>query len=1198
MGLSGGSFGSDRTALSLALPHPSTSLMADGSTVPYRISPLTSESYSSMDGDLETEMSTSTLTSKSIILINNNLNKFQLVSVTVGLSLFQVTRSPLTLNLLFLEFATDGLRHVSPLTPFLELEYLMTISKIISKQRNKTFFMINFLSYSHLDSISDRVGTVSVRCGEGKQLVGLRVGAVVLCLYEQISVFLCEVSEVYSDQLIRFLSRMLRASRLQTKRRLTTKTRKTEETTFVNQIFSCNMASETNKVPNSEPEKPRAGIVCDAERGNYSNDGKVVDGTPPSYRSFGCSSVGGKVKNGQEESRMIRDTMPGAPEDDDPVVKSPDPVAEDDEEIPSKDITTTPVKSTTPLSPSMSATTERSKHECLNNLVSPGNKSDNRHDVKASVSPQSDDHSRYEIDPGTVLDPSNEGDAAILTKLASGTSNLTEELVHLKSGSTSDGSPRESLAVGPSSTPPDCSEAVDSEPCTAHQRDDQENQEREVSVIKDNTKRPGNTDADDDNPSEYADDDHEERSLRQMDDQHAAFDRCEKFCQRGRNVTPDSSDSYDPPNSTYSGGLAGLDPDHSAQWVPSYIDVNDSKSKKRRRRQKKKKELQRQQDSLGKLLRGEQSKEDADYISTLDLENQRLERKKARLQKDSEILGGNLQQSRGRVQDIQGKDDFTATLNSTKHGQDFDDLESLREGSDKEELVPDENIEAQDRQDDDNADDEHGKDELSKEDPNDDSLSSNSTGTRRKRKRNKKNIATKQTKPVPPVTGGPEATGRSTRSKAQNRATTEPSEDQANKKNNNDDKGEKEKRATEPLQQDHDMQDPAGSLGAGVLVPVTKNGQENSTLAQTGASQVAIFKQPKVMSRTDIQRIVTKAVQKSRSKISGNFAFNSKIQKFKVITDSADVKKFPDIDNSAPLKELSIPEFIWPDEEKTMAGMVSVKSRGVVQFVILARSGHVAHDAWDTPKLDMVRDFASFLLCTIADLKLEFGTILRWTNPWGNVVVMGLDTADLDMLQRFRTFFTTLRFSHHYFNTFPKDAMTSSLGISVMLKNDLRQFKEEFLAEALFARNKLFGVLETVEAETYTASDTTRAGVSKNGWRNVILEGDETFLASLADFPAMHWFNIGPASVQIHGGERRAETEEEIEAKNRRRRMNMPYGQALTNAARSEISQAFLLDQKKLLASKKSTKTAASTPAPTPSQHTEAAKAQVPRRRK
>ena len=191
------------------------------------------------------------------------------------------------------------------------------------------------------------------------------------------------------------------------------------------------------------------------------------------------------------------------------------------------------------------------------------------------------------------------------------------------------------------------------------------------------------------------------------------------------------------------------------------------------------------------------------------------------------------------------------------------------------------------------------------------------------------------------------------------------------------------------------------------------------------------------MSRIDIKRLVSKAA---------HYFFLHLTPRFKVSRlwrlYSADVKQFPEINQTGTPQDIYIPEF------KTLVGKVTFKTKGVVQFIILTWSGHVAHDAWDTPKLDMVRDFVSFLLCTIADLKLEFGMILRWTNPWVSVVVLGLDTFDL--FQKFLTFFTTLWFAHHYFNTFPKDAMTSSLSISIMLKNDLREFKEEFLAEALF----------------------------------------------------------------------------------------------------------------------------------------------------
>ena len=336
--------------------------------------------------------------------------------------------------------------------------------------------------------------------------------------------------------------------------------------------------------------------------------------------------------------------------------------------------------------------------------------------------------------------------------------------------------------------------------------------------------------------------------------------------------------------------------------------------------------------------------------------------------------------------------------------------------------------------------------------------------------------------------------------------------------------------------------------------------EKHSKTAEPG--QDVIFKSPKA--RSEIQKIIAKAVNKSKAKMSSNFAINTKIQHFKIVTESSQVKKITDIDDNAPMIELTIPEFIWPSQEKTMANLVNVKSRGVIQFIVLARSAHTNNNVWDAPDINNIRHFASYLICTISELKLDFGTVLRWTNPWGNAVVMGLDSSDLDMLQKFRTFVSTLRFVHQFFNTFPKDAMTSNFGLSVILKGDLTEFKEQVLAEALFARNKLYGTLETLQSETFTAADTTRSGVSKSGWRNVTLEGDDVFLESLNNFTATHWFNIGPGTVQIHGGDRRAETPEEIEARNRRKRFNMPIGQRLTTAAQESINKSYREEQKNI----------------------------------
>ena len=749
----------------------------------------------------------------------------------------------------------------------------------------------------------------------------------------------------------------------------------------------------------------------------------------------------------------------------------------------------------------------------------------------------SDDLSTVEDDDGLILDPNNEGDAELIRKRASGTSDLTGDLVQLRSHRSSESSPndrmdRASSRVTKDNGPPETSKnTTDSAPEPTNNNDDDANEKEIIEREKLRMKE----------------------LLAESDAFQEAFDKAVP----SPNMSNHDSSGYDPFSTSDEGGRAGLDPNHSEQWVPSviYPGNNLSKSKKRRRRQKKKEELLKQHDSLGKLLNGTQTKEDAERISTLDPGNS--SHSGANLN-ESGIFGGNLlQNKRKRVQQCRDRSSFTATLNSTKFGDDFnedddnDDRSVLREGSPDIDINQ-EDLEEEKDEDLDDMEEEHPKSPILDRTNLNDSLSSNSTGAKRRRKRTKKTkTKTMTADDVPPTTepsgpSGPKAEGRETRSKALGKHSAATDADATKNLLEHEPKGEKEKR---------------------------------TSATDTTNSALVLFKTPTPATRSDIQRVVSRAIHKSKMRVNNNFAIQSKIQNFRIVTNEKDVKKIPVIDELAPLVEVRIPEFIWPQEDKTQEGLVYVKTRGAIQFVILSCNCLLDRETWDTPGIEQVRDFASFLICKIAELKLEFGGVLRWTNPWGNAVVMGLDSSDLDMLLRFRTFLSTLRYGNLLFNTCPKDAMTNNFSLSILLRSDLREFREEFLAESLFARNNLFGALETLQSETFTAADTTRSGVSKNGWRNVTLEGDQTFMSSLSKFTALHWFNIGPASVQIHGGDRRAETMEEIEAKLKRRRFNLPAGQGLTSNAQAAINASFREDQQTLIQAKKQ-----AAPNPPPSQ--------------
>ena len=1008
------------------------------------------------------------------------------------------------------------------------------------------------LTYSHLlfhlgslASVSGRVyGSVSPACfgrtADSRSASGRKVGikavvsAVQVKVYHLILFIIMKIPEEGT------LNWKLRNNQVQIrsahKKRKTKRIPKSKLPLLVDSIMSQNRHNPNKQDRDQDAESPPPPIL-----------------SPPSFRSFTCASpkTQQEVLPHEQERSVIPDTPDQSHLDPRPVQDlTNDP--EDSKVEEGKDPAFNQNKDKTVLE----------DHQCLS---SSGSAAPSRHDALKNSDDNDPDSSNSEgvatfgRASGVVLDKENDGDMEVLRHLASGTSNITSDLDQLRPGSTPDSKASSPLSVVHEDTSPrSLPNAPDSRPDQRVHDDNSElptlgeapldpspdvpplvagtkttnAPEKKRKLNSGNTKSPeayqplkdGNDT--DGNIPKKREQDHDAAEREEMDKM------IDDYLKSPDISTSDGSTSYDPMSSYDEGGRAGLDPDHSSEWVPYILDPKKSlsKAKKRRRRYQKKNDLSKQHDSLGKLLRGNQTKEDEEKISTFDLGNARRGGRGDNLD-TSGIQGGNLFPKKKEIKTCDNRKSFgaTASLNSTQFGEDFDNDQSmLREGSDVNNDIEDEIDEACL-----DAPKEASKDEYEdpeKEPVRDDSLSSNSTGTKRKRKRNKKK--TGQTVPEDAL---PKETSRiGTRSKALQGKVIDPAPEVFNI-------------VAKPSE-----------------VTEEQKGEKEKNPSSGGASQVAVFKSPPLCSRSDIQRIVSKAVFKSKNKISNNFAFNSKIQNFKISTAATDVHRIPDIDLAAPLVQVQVPEFIWPEEEKTMDGMVNVKTRGAIQFIILVRSGHAGGSEWDTPSTESVRDFASHLTCTIMELKLEFGGILRWTNPWGNVAIMGLDSSDLDLLMKFRTFLTTLRFDHRYFNTFPKDAMSNNFGLSVLLRSDLRLFREQFLAEALFARNNLYGVLDTLQSETFTASDTTRAGVSKNGWRNVTLEGDQEFLDSLRHFTSSHWFNVGPGSVQIHGGERRTETYEEIEARSKRKRFNMPAGQSLTSAAKASINNSLIADQKAL----------------------------------
>ena len=106
----------------------------------------------------------------------------------------------------------------------------------------------------------------------------------------------------------------------------------------------------------------------------------------------------------------------------------------------------------------------------------------------------------------------------------------------------------------------------------------------------------------------------------------------------------------------------------------------------------------------------------------------------------------------------------------------------------------------------------------------------------------------------------------------------------------------------------------------------------------------------------------------------------------------------------------------------------------------------------------------------------------------------------------------------------PKDQVMESQGLSAILRNELRGFELDLFPKELMQKNEgLEGTVVITHSRTYGPADKTRAGLPKEGWRLIFLEGCPLFLAKLAQFPESHRFEFCSSRIQIWGGTRKEE---------------------------------------------------------------------------
>ena len=151
--------------------------------------------------------------------------------------------------------------------------------------------------------------------------------------------------------------------------------------------------------------------------------------------------------------------------------------------------------------------------------------------------------------------------------------------------------------------------------------------------------------------------------------------------------------------------------------------------------------------------------------------------------------------------------------------------------------------------------------------------------------------------------------------------------------------------------------------------------------------------------------------------------------------------------------------------------------------------------------------------------------VVKWSNMWGSIGLLGLDCTDLEKLKRFRSYVGELKMGDMVFVVFPKEGLIKEQYYTILLMEDLSTFPIDLIIRDIFYRNYgLAGKLKITHMKKYGPADVTKSGKSKNGWKLIKLGGDSEFSDSIYKFRDTHKFQLGSSYIQIRGGNRRAPT--------------------------------------------------------------------------
>lgn len=222
---------------------------------------------------------------------------------------------------------------------------------------------------------------------------------------------------------------------------------------------------------------------------------------------------------------------------------------------------------------------------------------------------------------------------------------------------------------------------------------------------------------------------------------------------------------------------------------------------------------------------------------------------------------------------------------------------------------------------------------------------------------------------------------------------------------------------------------------------------------------------------------------------------------------------------------LTVPDFTtrFPDQVS-----VTIARKPSVAFLILSRQIGT-RKRWGFPNYEAAADFVNDALSTMFHGDIPFADTYDRSGRWGLVSTILLKTSDLGNLHDFRSYLANFSFHGMSFDTFPKEVATMKPDISILLRNNMKSFHHEVLPKVLFIRNKerLAGSLRVLATKMFPDGEKSHRGESKENWRQIELKGDDQVMRCLRFIPESSPFKLGVETVQIRGGLRPQDPEEQ-----------------------------------------------------------------------